>query len=130
MKKIVGIPSVADDKPVKSSKSEEFNHINTLADEDIADKYDSGSDRIEKLTKEEHNAEAVQEEVNKKLGGISAIKVGDSVKIVGAMYCTGEYIPGWVKETRHIISQIDGNRVLLGAGDGINSWIYLKDISK
>lgn len=106
MKKIVDISSVADDK------------------------WDRGSDRIETLTKEEHNAEAVQEEVNKKLGETSAIKVGGSVKIVGVMYCTGEYIPGLVKESRHKVSQIDGNKVLLGEDGGINSWVYLKDISK
>lgn len=60
----------------------------------------------------------------------SQINKGDMVKIVGAMYANGEYIPSLVKERTHKISKMKDNKVLLGEDGGINSWIYLKDISK
>ncbi len=57
------------------------------------------------------------------------IKVGDRVKIKGVKYATGEVIPPWVKKKTHLVSRINGNRVLLGNPVGINSWVYLTDIT-
>ena len=53
------------------------------------------------------------------------IKVGDRVRP------TGQKIPGWVKERSHVVSQIkeSQNKVLLGHPDGINSWVYLSEVT-
>ncbi len=58
------------------------------------------------------------------------VKVGSEVKIKASAtkYATGQTIPGWVKDKTHIVSQISGDRVLLGANGGICSWVYLNDV--
>lgn len=58
-----------------------------------------------------------------------SIKVGDYVKPTGKKYATGQTIPNWVKERSHKVSQIKGDRVLLGNPSGINSWVYLSEVS-
>lgn len=58
-----------------------------------------------------------------------SVKVGAYVKPVGKKYCTDQTIPAWVKQRNHKVSQIKGNRVLLGHPDGINSWVYLNEIT-
>lgn len=57
------------------------------------------------------------------------IKVGDYVKPTGKKYATGKEIPGWVKEKKHKVSKIKGDRVLLGSPSGINSWVYKSEVS-
>ena len=59
------------------------------------------------------------------------IKVGDYVKPTGKKYATGKTIPAWVKQRSHKVSQIkeSQNRVLLGHPDGINSWVYLSEVT-
>ena len=57
------------------------------------------------------------------------VKVGDYVKPTGKKYATGQTIPQWVKDRKHKVSQIKGNRVLLGHPSGINSWVYLSEVS-
>lgn len=57
------------------------------------------------------------------------IKVGDYVKPTGSKYATGQTIPGWVKQRSHKVSQIKGDRVLLGSPSGINSWVYLSEVT-
>lgn len=57
------------------------------------------------------------------------VKVGSYVKATGGKYATGETIPNWVKQRSHKVSQIKGDRVLLGSPDGINSWVYLSEVS-
>lgn len=57
------------------------------------------------------------------------IKVGDYVKPTGQKYATGQTIPGWVKERSHKVSQIKGDRVLLGNPSGINSWVFLSEVT-
>lgn len=57
------------------------------------------------------------------------IKVGDYVKPTGKKYATGQTIPGWVKERKHKVSKIKGDRVLLGSPSGINSWVYKSEVS-
>lgn len=57
------------------------------------------------------------------------IKVGDYVKPTGKLYVTGETIPAWVKQRSHKVSQIKGNKVLLGSPGGINSWVYLSQVT-
>lgn len=62
-------------------------------------------------------------------GGSGVITVGSTVKVSGAKYATGQTIPQWVKNTTHEVSQISGDRALLGHNGGINSWVYLKDLA-
>lgn len=81
------------------------------------------------------------------------IKVGDYVKPTGTYYAssstrtvniknargndtgrtkTEQYtakIPDWVKQRSHKVSQIKGDKVLLGSPDGINSWVYLSEVT-
>lgn len=57
------------------------------------------------------------------------IKVGDYVKPTGKKYATGQTIPNWVKQRSHKVSQIKGNRVLLGYPSGIRSWVYLNEVT-
>lgn len=57
------------------------------------------------------------------------IKAGDYVSPTGKKYATGETIPTWVKQRSHKVSQIKGNRVLLGHPNGINSWVYLNEVT-
>ena len=59
------------------------------------------------------------------------IKVGDYVKPTGKKYATGQTIPAWVKNKSHKVSQIktSQNKVLLGSPDGINSWVYLSEVT-
>lgn len=56
------------------------------------------------------------------------IHIGSIVKISGDKYATGTKIPEWVKATEHKVSQLKGDRVLLGANGGINSWLLKKDL--
>lgn len=55
--------------------------------------------------------------------------VGSFVKVTGRTYATGETIPAWVKQSSHKVSQIKGDKVLLGSPSGINSWVYLSEIT-
>lgn len=58
-----------------------------------------------------------------------AIKVGDYVKPTGTKYATGQTIQNWVKQRSHVVSQIKGDRVLLGSPDGICSWVFLSEVT-
>lgn len=57
------------------------------------------------------------------------IKVGDYVKPVGSKYTNGAKIPNWVKNQKHKVSKISGNKVLLGYPSGICSWVYLSEVT-
>lgn len=64
-----------------------------------------------------------------KKAATKTVKVGSYVKPTGKKYYTGQTIPNWVKQRNHKVSQIKGNRVLLGHPDGINSWVYLSEVT-
>jgi hypothetical protein len=59
------------------------------------------------------------------------ITVGCRVKPTGKKYATGQTIPNWVKQQSHVVSQIkeSQNKVLLGHPNGINSWVYLSEVT-
>lgn len=57
------------------------------------------------------------------------IKVGDYVRPTGKKYATGQTIPNWVKQQKHRVGQIKGNKVLLGYPKGIRSWVYLNEVT-
>lgn len=56
----------------------------------------------------------------------TAIKAGDTVKITGNKYATGQKIPMWVKLKKHTVKSVSGNKALLKE---INSWVYTADIT-
>ena len=62
-------------------------------------------------------------------GGSGVIVIGSTVKVSGTKYATGQTIPGWVKSTTHKVSEISGDRALLGRDGGICSWVYLRDLT-
>jgi hypothetical protein len=57
------------------------------------------------------------------------VKVGSYVKPTGKKYATGQTIPNWVKQRSHKVSKISGKKVLLGHPNGINSWVYLNEVT-
>ena len=59
----------------------------------------------------------------------STIKVGATVKITGTKYYSGQKIPDWVLQRTHKVSQISGERTLLGHPDGINNWVYSNELT-
>lgn len=59
-------------------------------------------------------------------GNLAAVKAGDTVKITGNKYATGQNIPFWVKLKSHTVKSVSGNKALLKE---INSWIYTADLT-
>ena len=60
----------------------------------------------------------------------TSIKAGDVVRVTGTKYATGQTVPNWVKNTSHKVYKVSGESALLGHPGGINSWLYLKDLTK
>lgn len=56
----------------------------------------------------------------------SKVKAGDTVKITGKKYATGQNIPTWVKLKKHTVKSVSGDKALLKE---INSWVYTADLS-
>ena len=108
--------------------------VDEVAQEVIVGKWGNGSDRKDRLTAAGYDYAAVQARVNELIGGSSsgtassAIAVGDTVRITCSTYSTGQSIPSWVKNTTHKVSQIKGDKALLGYPDGIASWVPLSGI--
>ena len=108
--------------------------VDEVAQEVIVGKWGNGSDRKDRLTAAGYDYAAVQARVNELIGGSSsgtassAIAVGDTVRITCNTYSTGQSIPSWVKNTTHKVSQIKGDKALLGYPDGIASWVPLSGI--
>jgi hypothetical protein len=59
----------------------------------------------------------------------TSIKAGSKIRIVGTNYATGQRVPQWVKDRTHLVTKISGERALVGGNGGINSWVFLKDLS-
>lgn len=59
--------------------------------------------------------------------GSGAIAVGKTVKVknTATKYATGQTIPGWVKDQKYTVQQINGSRALLKE---ITSWVNLGDL--
>lgn len=55
----------------------------------------------------------------------ATVRAGDTVKITGSKYATGQNIPSWVKLKSHTVKLISGNRALLKE---INSWVYIAEL--
>ena len=53
---------------------------------------------------------------------------GDTVKITGKYYATGQKIPVWVKLKKHTVKNID-NRAEKALLKEINSWVWVKDLT-
>lgn len=61
---------------------------------------------------------------------VTAIKVGDTVRVTASRYATGQTVPNWVKERTHKVSQVEKDKVLLGWPDGIASWLPIDGVKK
>jgi N-acetyl-anhydromuramyl-L-alanine amidase AmpD len=65
----------------------------------------------------------------KDLEGVAqTLKEGSKVKITGSKYATGQTVSKWAKSGTHVVSEISGEKALLGANGGINSWVLIKDL--
>lgn len=64
-----------------------------------------------------------------KKAATKTVKAGSYVKVTAKKYATGEKVSSWVYSRSHKVSQIKGNKALLGHPNGINSWVYLSEIS-
>lgn len=62
---------------------------------------------------------------DKPASNLTTVKAGDTVKITGSKYATGQNIPFWVKLKSHTVKSVSGNRALLKE---INSWVYIADL--
>ena len=61
----------------------------------------------------------------------STVRVGDSVKISSnATYYSGKSIPGWVKNKAWIVSQVNGDRAVIGIGNTVTSAINIRNIER
>lgn len=58
-------------------------------------------------------------------GNLTTVKAGDTVKITGSKYATGQNIPFWVKLKSHTVKSVKGEKALLKE---INSWVYIADL--
>jgi hypothetical protein len=90
-------------------------------------KVDTSALKVKASTSSKSQKKTTNKAVKK--AATKAIKVGDYVKPTGKKYATGQTIPGWVKERKHKVSKIKGDRVLLGSPSGINSWVYKSEVS-
>ena len=98
--------------------------------------YDAGTTSVKVDTSAKEVKASSSEKQQKKTSNKAAkkaekktIKVGDYVKPTGKKYATGETIPEWVKQRSHKVSQIKGNKVLLGYPSGICSWVYKSEVT-
>ena len=56
----------------------------------------------------------------------ATVRAGDTVKIKGSRYATGQKIPMWVKLKKHTVKSVNGEKALLKE---INSWVYTADLT-
>ena len=56
----------------------------------------------------------------------TTVRAGETVKIKGCKYATGERIPAWVKLKKHTVKTVSGSRALLKE---ISSWVYVSDLT-
>lgn len=56
----------------------------------------------------------------------ATVRAGNTVKIKGSKYATGQKIPMWVKLKKHTVKSVSGNKALLKE---INSWVYTADLT-
>jgi hypothetical protein len=60
---------------------------------------------------------------------VVTINRGDTVRVTGTRWATGQLIPSWVKTKRYRVIEVDRarERVLL---EGVHSWAHIKDVVK
>ena len=62
------------------------------------------------------------------IGLAAGIAVGSLVTITGDTYTNGTKVASWAKQQPHTVARISGDKALVGAPNGINSWVYVKDL--
>ena len=101
-----------------------------IAKEVIAGKWGNGETRRKALIRAGYDYDFVQSEVDRQMAGDTTIKAGVYVKLVTTRYADGTRIPTWVKKKVHKVTKVDGNKVLLGSPDGINSWVSINGVRR
>lgn len=126
-------------KPSSGSSSSSSNKksIDTLADEVIAGKWGTGTDRKNRLQAAGYDYNAVQDRVNQKLGAGSSsssssnttISKGDKVKVRnGAKTYTGGGLASSVYSRTYDVIEVKGDRVVIGIGSAVTAAMNKKDI--
>jgi len=100
----------------------EYEDVPTPVLPDSTTSLNVGAQTVEKEEKKPDNNQA-------EVAPVSTLKVGSYVKPTGDKYFTGQTIPQWVKDKSHVVSQIKGEKTLLGNPDGINSWVYTNELT-
>ena len=122
-----------------STPSTPSKSIDTLADEVIAGKWGTGTDRKNRLETAGYNYNEVQAKVNEKLGvsknssssNSSTIKVGDKVKVKsGAKDYNGTGLANSVYSNIYDVIQINGDRVVIGKGNAVTAAVNKKNLYK
>ena len=123
-----------------SSNSSSSKSIDTLADEVIAGKWGTGTDRKNRLQAAGYDYNAVQAKVNEKLGvksssssssSSSTIKVGDKVRVKsGAKDYNGTKLSSSVYNTTYDVIQVNGDRVVIGKGKAVTAAVHKNDLYK
>lgn len=120
-------PKGATQKPAPKS-------INELATEVIAGKWGNGAERKERLTKAGYDYEAIQAKVNAMLNSSSssssssAIKVGDSVKVINPVDYNGTRIALYYD--RYTVMELRGDRAVIGVNGTVTCAIKVSNLRK
>ena len=104
---------------------------NVKKHQDFSNKYcphrtlDMGWQRFLNMIQAELSASNVIDTPSVPSNSNEKIVLGSKVKVIGSNYATGETVPSWVKSNTYAVTQVSGDRALLGT---IMSWVYLRDL--
>lgn len=115
--------------PKPSKKS-----VDEIAREVIQGKWGNGSDRVARLKSAGYDPEAVQSKVNAMLSGSSssssssAIRVGDSVKVINPIDYSGTRIALYYD--RYTVMELRGDRAVIGVNGTVTCAIKVSNLRK
>lgn len=116
--------------------------VSQLADEVIAGKWGTDTDRRNRLEAAGYDYDAVQAEVNRRYGvggsssssnssSNSTIKKGDKVRVKnGAKDYNGTQLMSSVYSRTYDVIQVDGNRVVIGIGNAVTAAVNKSNLYK
>ena len=108
--------------------------ISELATEVIAGKWGNGAERVNRLKSAGYDPEAVQSRVNAMLSSSSssssssAIKVGDSVKVINPIDYSGTRIALYYD--RYTVMELKGDRAVIGVNGTVTCAIKVSNLRK
>lgn len=117
---------------LSGSKPAPKKSVDEIAKEVLAGKWGNGAERKERLTKAGYNYEAVQSKVNSMLNSSSssssAIKVGDSVKVINPVDYNGTRIALYYD--RYTVMELRGDRAVIGVNGTVTCAIKVSNLRK